>query len=80
MRLRRAKGMEAAADAIRSGAGQRIMADFQGVVRQMQDEELRLLLLRDAEAKRRLGQTKLVLLFGTVLGVLIAAERAGRPP
>jgi PAS domain S-box-containing protein len=38
----------------------------------MQDEELRLLLLRNVEAKQRLDQTKLVLLVGTVLGVLIA--------
>ena len=39
----------------------------------MQDEELRLLVLRDSEAKRRLAQTKTVLLLGTLLGVLIAA-------
>ena len=71
--LRRAKGLEAAADAIRSGPGQRIMDEFQGVVRQLQDEELRLLVQRNADAKRRLGQTKTVLIFGTVLGLLITA-------
>ena len=71
--LRRAKGLEAAADAVRSGRGQRIMNEFQAVVRQLQDEELRLLAQRDADAKRRLGQTKTVLIFGTVLGLLIAA-------
>jgi PAS domain-containing protein len=49
------------------------MDEFQGVVREMQGEELRLLVLRDADAKRRLGQTKTVLILGTVLGVLIAA-------
>lgn len=38
----------------------------------IRDEELRLLLLRNVEAKRRVAQTKLVLLLGTVLGVLIA--------
>ena len=54
--LRRAKGSEAAADAVRSGLGQRIMDEFQRVVRNMQDEELRLLVLRDADAKRRLNQ------------------------
>jgi PAS domain S-box-containing protein len=70
--LRRAKGVEAAADAIGSGRGQRIMTECLGIVSKMQDEELRLLLLRNMEAKRRLGQTKTVLLFGTVLGVLIA--------
>ena len=73
MNLRRAKGLEAAADAIRSGADQRIMDEFQGVVRKMRDEELRLLVLRDADAKRRLGQTKTVLILGTILGLFISA-------
>jgi len=70
--LRRTKGMVAAADAIGSGRGQRINTDCLGIVLAMQDEELRLLLLRDVEAKQRVAQTKLVLLLGTVLGVLIA--------
>ncbi|HVS90113.1 MAG TPA: PAS domain S-box protein [Candidatus Acidoferrum sp.] len=71
--LRRTKGLEAAVDAIRSGPGQQIIDEFQGVVREMQDEELRLLVLRNADAKRHLGQTKAVLILGTVLGLLIAA-------
>jgi hypothetical protein len=50
--------LEAAADSIRSGPGQWIMDEFQGVVRGLQDEELRLLVLRNADAQRRLGQTK----------------------
>jgi PAS domain S-box-containing protein len=73
MGLRRSQGLEAAADAIRAEAGLRIMDQFQGTVRQMQDEELRLLAQRNAEAKRRLAQTKAVLIFGTVLGLLITA-------
>jgi PAS domain S-box-containing protein len=48
------------------------MDEFQGVVREMQEEELRLLGLRNAEVQRRFGQTKAVLILGTVLGVLIA--------
>jgi PAS domain S-box-containing protein len=72
IRLRRARGVEAAADAIRRGRGQRIMTDCLGIISKMQDEELRLLSLRSVETKRRLAQTKTVLLFGTVLGVLIA--------
>jgi PAS domain S-box-containing protein len=71
--LRRTKGLEAAADSIRSGPGQRIMEGFQVVVRGLQDEELRLLVLRNADAQRRLGQTKIVLILGTVLFLLIAA-------
>jgi len=70
--LRRTKGWEAAADSIRGEAGQRIMDEFQGVVREMQEEELRLLGLRNAAVQRRFGQTKAVLILGTVLGVLIA--------
>jgi PAS domain S-box-containing protein len=71
--LRQTAGKEAAADAVQSGTGERVMGEFQGVVRQMHDEELRLLIPRDADAKRRLGQTKTVLILGTVLGLLIAA-------
>jgi len=70
--LRQTMGMEAAADALRSGTDERVMVEFQGVVRQMQDEELRLLMLRDADAKRHSGQTKTVLILGTVLGLVIA--------
>jgi PAS domain S-box-containing protein len=71
--LRRTRGMDAAADPVQSGTDERIMDEFQGVVRQMREEELRLLVLRDADAKRRLGQTKTVLILGTVLSLLIAA-------
>jgi PAS domain S-box-containing protein len=71
--LRRSRGLEAAADSIRSGQGQRIMNEIQGVVRNLQNEELRLLVLRDADANRRIGETKAVLILGAVLGVMIAA-------
>jgi len=71
--LRQTTGMQAAADAVRSGTGERVMDEFQGVVRQMHDEELRLLVLRDADAKRHLRQTRTVLILGTALGLLIAA-------
>jgi PAS domain S-box-containing protein len=71
--LRRTKGLEAAASAIQGGQGQQIMDDFQGLVRELQGREERLLVIRDADAERHLRQTKTILLFGTVLGVLIAA-------
>jgi PAS domain S-box-containing protein len=70
--LRRTRGLAAAADAIRSGSGQQIMDDFQGLVREMRNEELRLLVLRNSDAKQRVGQTKTILLLGTGLGLLIA--------
>jgi PAS domain S-box-containing protein len=78
IRLRRAKGLEAAANFIASGPGQRVMNEYRGVVQRMQDEELRLLAIRDADAKQRLRQTKTVLIFGTVLGLLLAAAAGWR--
>ena len=73
MSLRGTKGMEAAADAIADGQGQRIMDDFQKVIQEMQGEEQRLLLLRQADARRKLAQTKVILVFGTLSGFLVAA-------
>jgi hypothetical protein len=43
------------------------MDEFQAVIREMQDEELRLLVLRDADVKRNLGQTKALPILVTVL-------------
>jgi PAS domain S-box-containing protein len=74
--LRRAQGFEAAANAIQSGRDQRTEDDFQEVIRKVQDQELRLLALRDASAKQRLGQNKVVLILGTVLGLLIVSAAA----
>ncbi len=73
MSLRRTSGLEAAADSVRTGAGQQITDEFQGVVRTMQDEELRLLAMRNAEARQHLIQTKVVLVLGTFMGILIVA-------
>jgi PAS domain S-box-containing protein len=69
--LRRTKGMEAAADVIRSGQGQQIMGGFQDVVRDMQNEELRLLALRNADAKHRSAQTRTLLILSSLLGLSI---------
>jgi CHASE3 domain sensor protein len=70
--LRRAKGLEAAAGAIQSGLGQRTMEGVLGVIVGMKNKEYRLLLQRDAEADRRFRHTKVVLLLGSTLGLLIA--------
>ena len=70
--LRKTTGLEAAVDAIQNGEGQRIMEDYREVIREMEDEEQRLLVLRDANAKRRLDQTRGVLILGTLLGLLVA--------
>jgi len=71
--LRRTKGLEAAADSIRSGGSQRRIGEYGNAIRTMQDEELRLLVLHDADSSRRSGQTKTILILGTILGLLIAA-------
>ncbi|MGA3306940.1 MAG: CHASE3 domain-containing protein [Stellaceae bacterium] len=71
--LHRTKGSEAAADAVRSGSGLEITSEFQAVVRQIQDEEQRLLEQRTSAAKRSLRESRMVLLFGTLLGLLITA-------
>lgn len=72
--LRRTQGFEATAQVIKTGAGGQGMAQLQGVVRDLQNEELRLLLLRDAEASRRLAQTRSLLIAGAVLGLLITGS------
>jgi diguanylate cyclase (GGDEF)-like protein/PAS domain S-box-containing protein len=74
--LRQTQGLTAAVDAVRTGPSQRGRDEFEAVVRTMQEEELRLLVQRDAEAKRRLGQIKTVLRLGTVLGLLITGAAA----
>ena len=71
--VRRSRGPQEAAAQIRNGPGQQIMDDFETIVREMQGEELRLLALRIADSKRRVAQTKAVLILGTFLGALIAA-------
>jgi PAS domain S-box-containing protein len=71
--LRQTKGLGAAAAAVGSGQGQRVLNDLRKAVFEMRDEELRLLALRDVDAKRRSGQIKAILIFGTLLGLLIAA-------
>jgi PAS domain S-box-containing protein len=70
--LRRTKGLEAAAQAVGSGQDQRVMNDLRKVVFEMRNEELRLLALRDADASRRSSHTKIILIFGAMLGLLIA--------
>jgi PAS domain S-box-containing protein len=70
--LRQAKGMEAAAELIGDGPRQQITGDIQDLVLEMQDEERRLLAVRDAVASRQLEHTKIVLVLASLLGLLTA--------
>jgi PAS domain S-box-containing protein len=70
--LRRTKGLSAATDAIRAGESQRVMDQYRSVVQAMQDQELHLLALRDADSARHLGQVRSFLFLGTLMGLLIA--------
>jgi PAS domain S-box-containing protein len=71
--LRRAQGLEATAEAIRTGRGLQITEELHALVGQFRDEELRLLALRDADAKQRLTQTQVILFLGIFLGLLVTA-------
>ncbi|MEY2608968.1 MAG: hypothetical protein QOH31_6865, partial [Verrucomicrobiota bacterium] len=70
--LRQAKGMEAAAELIGDGPRQQITGDIQDLVLEMQNEERRLLAVRDAGASRQLEYTKIVLVLGSLVGLLTA--------
>ena len=69
--LRRERGLAAAADTIRSGSGQQATSDFEAIISQMQNEELRLLAIRNTNARQQFSLTKAVLFLGTILGLLI---------
>jgi PAS domain S-box-containing protein len=71
--LRRTVGLVAAAQAFRSAGGGVGGSEFRDIVRQMQAEEDGLLIRRTADAARRQQQAKIILVVGTVLGLLITA-------
>jgi PAS domain S-box-containing protein len=70
--LRRAEGMDAAASLIWDGQELQITGDIQDLVHGMQDEERRLLAVSDADARRQLGHTKILLALGSLVGLLAA--------
>ncbi len=72
--LRRTNGLASDVPALQIGAGQQIMDAYRELIGEMQAEELRLMALRNADAGRLLRQTKVVLILGTILGVLIAVS------
>jgi PAS domain S-box-containing protein len=74
--VRQQQGLEAAVHEHLNGRGEELTRAYAEVVRQMQDEELRLLAARDRDVNLRLRETRLVLTLGSVLGLLTAAAAA----
>ena len=71
--VRRTAGLEAAAQTVLEASRQPGIGDFQILIGRMQGEELRLLVLREADAERRVRQNRAVVILGTGLGALIVA-------
>ena len=71
--MRRTGGLEVAAHALLGSPAQQGIDEFEKLIGRMQGEELRLLVLREAEAARHLRQTRSVVMAGTALGALIVA-------
>jgi CHASE3 domain sensor protein len=70
--LRVAKGQAAAVAVIETGQGRQGIEEFETLAGGMKSEETRLRQLRLAAADRDLSQTKIILIVGTLLGLLIA--------
>jgi PAS domain S-box-containing protein len=71
IQLRRSQGLEAAMAAMGSGPDDQIKVDFQAAVDKLQNEEQRLRALRSSKAERYSSQSKIFLIVGTLLGILI---------
>jgi PAS domain S-box-containing protein len=69
--LRRNQGLEAAMQPVREGPTVRVTAEYRAIVLELRSEEERLLALRSAAATADLRQTKIILIAGTLLGLLI---------
>ena len=74
--LARAGDIVAAAAEIRAGRGQDITSRFETVVRAMDQEEQRLLVIRDADVAQQVSQATTVLILGTLVGLSITAAAA----
>jgi PAS domain S-box-containing protein len=71
--LRRNQGLEAAMQSVREGPTVRVTSEYRTIVLELQGEEGRLLALRSAAATANLRNTKIILIAGTVLGLLITS-------
>jgi diguanylate cyclase (GGDEF)-like protein len=73
VRLRRTNAAESAVDAFRREQGDPALNEFRSVARDMEDEEHRLLRVRNSNEERRYRQSKVALILGSILATLIAA-------
>ena len=69
--LRKSRGIEAAADEIQHGPSQQTLTEYKTVIHEMLTEEDRLMISRTAEANKDLNQIKIILIAGTLAGLLI---------
>jgi PAS domain S-box-containing protein len=76
IRLRRQQGILAAATVVGNKQNERVSAEFADTISTMQSEEDHLLVLRDAKMQRSLYQTKIALIAGTLLVLMIAGIAA----
>src|ERR1700730_11390680 len=72
IRVRQTRGPEAAVEQIRLAWGIKIMQEIRRVIHDIENEEHQLLLQRDAEAKLRARQLKVVFVVGSFLALLLA--------
>jgi diguanylate cyclase (GGDEF)-like protein/PAS domain S-box-containing protein len=69
--LRRVQGQKAAIAAVGTIHSEQAMDEFQALSGKLDREEIRLRVLRLAATEQRLGQAKIILIVGTLLGMLI---------
>ena len=70
--LRRVQGQKAAIAAIETSRNQQAMDEFQALTGKLQSEEISLRTLRLTATEQHLSQARIILIVGTLLGMLIA--------
>jgi PAS domain S-box-containing protein len=74
--LRRNEGLAGAVADIDNGSDEQVKAEFQSITEKMQAEEEGLLAQRISKTNRDRTKTKMFLIFGTLLGILVAGLAA----
>ena len=71
--LRRERGLDAATAAVQAGDGRRAMDSVRGLLRELDDEEHRLLVARSSEAEEAAKTARLVIVWGSAIGTAFVA-------